>query len=112
MKAQHTPGPWFVDQYNDHNVRNAIGVYATNRVIPIVHSIGGDSYAQADANTNLIAAAPALLAALEDLADIAEAEARVFDESVPQHLRCLSTADMAQRITTARAAIKLAKGEV
>lgn len=59
-KAQHTPGPWIIDQTGDFFVINTIDD------TPICDLYTHSDNAQ-EANARLIAAAPKLLKALEDL---------------------------------------------
>lgn len=59
--AQHTPGPWTVhDWASDLRVQGANG-----ETVVILRTQTGDGYQQYLANARLIAAAPALLAALK-----------------------------------------------
>jgi hypothetical protein len=53
---QHTPGPWSIDTY--------LGVVACGRIVALT---GIDAGFHRDANARLIAAAPDLLEALENL---------------------------------------------
>jgi hypothetical protein len=58
MSAQHTPGPWHVDLYD------AAGVDGVDGCRVAITGFGEDDTDQA--NARLIAAAPDMLAALED----------------------------------------------
>lgn len=63
-----TPGPWVVREYDDANtgIRKALGVFAPNsNHLRIVEGAWGRTLAESDANLALIAAAPAMLAALQ-----------------------------------------------
>lgn len=65
MSAEHTPGPWVVDEYNDGDSRPSWRVVAPrlgSRARPWVATADGP------ANARLIAAAPTLLAELEHAA--------------------------------------------
>jgi hypothetical protein len=66
MKTQHTPGPWVADGYNVKQPRGRYIAYTGPSHTP--EDIYPKSCAMEDkANANLIAAAPDLLAALEEL---------------------------------------------
>lgn len=69
MKVKHTPGPWSVDAY--------LGVVACGRIIALT---GVDTGLHRDANGRLIAAAPDLLEALENLL-----KAVMWSEAKPVH---------------------------
>jgi histidinol-phosphate/aromatic aminotransferase/cobyric acid decarboxylase-like protein len=62
---KHTPGPWAVGTFSNDEVRDASAIYSFGRIRPIVYDISGATLEEADANANLIAAAPDLLAALK-----------------------------------------------
>ena len=66
--ATHTPGPWIVDR-DMRGIGNApvIGVVTSD------HRAVANCGTYGEANARLIAAAPELLAALRELADIGEA---------------------------------------
>ena len=87
--SKHTPGPWHVDEHND--------VSSKERHVATPSFYGDDSD---DANANLIAAAPDLLAALLAF-DVSEDGEHCFCDEHPHVARCNS----------ARAAIAKAKGE-
>lgn len=98
----HTPGPWKVDGYRIHTGDEQYPAYRTIAKVNVVNF--GDFWAveeTAEANARLIAAAPALLEALE----LAEATiARLTIRHGP-----FSSTD--GTLSIARAAIALAKGE-
>lgn len=62
-----TDGPWEVRKYSNTKVKDAEGIFTTNKQdrFPIVESVWGHDLEQSDANARLIAAAPELLAACE-----------------------------------------------
>ena len=69
MTAQHTPGPWRTMD-TKHSGRVAIHDSAGRWVADAINASGGRAYSterwdEAEANARLIAAAPAMLAALE-----------------------------------------------
>ena len=65
--TQHTPGPWVIDRNPVEHLGFTIGVPASEAMPPASQRhIGNVFYA---ANARLIAAAPELLAALQDLAE-------------------------------------------
>lgn len=67
----HTPGPWFADKLQDQNAYNIFPSGATHALVTVSASAGAPlshSVAVA-ANARLIASAPALLAALYEIAN-------------------------------------------
>lgn len=106
MKAKHTPGPWTIRDYQDHS-GNGVEVAQADSRLYIVRDIMGNTIAQSDANTRLIAAAPELLEALRGaLVAFEQAYSALPDDSPAQdHF-------MACYIEPARAAIARATGEV
>jgi len=66
MKTKHTPGPWSVAETR-HGYDTVIR--ETNSEPIVLAFISGYTKAEGTANSNLIAAAPDLLAALEALLD-------------------------------------------
>ena len=98
MGIKHTPGPWYVGSgtYEGRNIYSVASVTDDEGFTyqPIVASAEDDGIKCWDANARLIAAAPELLEALEELI------------AATQHLDpCQATAEKA------RAAIAKAKGE-
>lgn len=95
MSAQHTPGPWAVEKrYGD--------VVDVNGRTLCVHGMALTSTEEAKANSLLMAAAPELLATLQELvADIADR----FDMDSPSTNPGIKSA-----IAEARAAIAKAEG--
>lgn len=73
--ASHTPGPWIIKEYNN----GATGEYGLHGIFrekedkghaqhtPIIEKVWGRTLEESDANARLIAAAPDLLAALNNL---------------------------------------------
>ena len=99
----HTPGPWRAD-------RRAI--LATDPVMGLVQiaevfSGAADSLAQADANQRLIAAAPDLLEALQNIVD----EANIFPSCKPFMRFSLNSYLPPHLINAAIRAIDKAEGE-
>lgn len=78
----HTPGPWFHDKQECSRDPAAIGIYdhdwtarPTGNCVNFVAKalfLGQDAYESQLANAKLIAAAPTLLEALEELLDVAQ----------------------------------------
>lgn len=64
-QSKHTPGPWAIREHNYGDVNGAHGVFGPDSPLPIVNCVYGDDLSQSDANANLIAAAPELLAACQ-----------------------------------------------
>lgn len=63
---KHTPGPWFVDQYEDEESRHVITSKPDH--LYVAYTIGGLGKEQ-EANASLISAAPDLLEACKRLLD-------------------------------------------
>jgi len=59
----HTPGPWKTETYSSAEVRDGERIRSANNLV-VVPEVWGASLAECEANYNLIAAAPELLAAL------------------------------------------------
>lgn len=102
----HTPGPWFI--HHTFNVMGGIdgrrGVANTGTSYDGRLPDGG--YAESEANTHLIAAAPRMLAALEGfdrLSLVIESAVRNCDPTRQDAIR--------NAIVDGRAAIKAARGE-
>lgn len=74
MKTKHTPGPWAVEKWNSYGqsspVVTQVSAFAEdgNRAMAI-HISGCCPFAFVEANAKLIAAAPELLEALQDMLD-------------------------------------------
>lgn len=68
MTTAPTKGPWSRDKYG--HVVDATGKYVQFRSVGIL--CAGDGVAEAEANTDLAAAAPCLLAALQELLTAAD----------------------------------------
>ena len=115
--AKHTPGPWdevvhFVDEIAPHFSPTEQGIYevvAANEDINRLRIAGEHAEAQgvAAANARLIAAAPALLEALEKMLEVYEALMPGLRHIAVQDYALLNDAPMA-----ARQAIAAARGEV
>ena len=75
MKTRHTPGPWTVE---DSSVTALVDSENSQTYIAPICEVDQE-WAMADANAHLIAAAPDLLAALEDVAAELDARGKVFD---------------------------------
>jgi len=89
MKNQHTPGSWAVSPYNNITSRN--GTVAKTEQMP------GNDDAERKANANLIAAAPDLLSALQEMMSVFKDHEQYDEES-------------AEVVSMARAAIAKAEG--
>lgn len=111
MTAQHTPGPWIIDESGDKRtgthiradtvrLPGAIGGVSICRMTPATHG-----YATAAANARLIASSPRLLAELEALAN-AIARGREPDMTRAAYAVVLADAER-----SARAVIAEAKGD-
>ena len=93
MNTPHTPAPWHVSRHATPDYAPQFGIYAEDgngRDLAIVTSN--------EANANLIAAAPAMLAALEEIA--AENEDDVSDRD--ELIRCAKIARTAIAIAIAK----------
>jgi len=93
MTSKHTPGPWSIDGEGT----NAMVRGADLTIVAVRHRLTGQTH---EANARLIAAAPELLEALEDLVYLAEAAMREVGEY-----------DIEAELADARAAIAKARGE-
>lgn len=103
----HTPGPWVVTGRNDHWVH--IGPKKPSKRVLSVANLPA-MQTDLDANTNLITAAPDLLAALREIEDALRKDSRdktIGREDVEYHL---DGQTMYRAINLARAAIAKAEG--
>lgn len=89
MKNQHTPGPWAVSPYN--NIVSKNGTVAKTEQMP------GNDDEERKANAHLIAAAPDLLSALQEMMSVFQDHEQYDEES-------------AEVVSIARAAIAKAGG--
>lgn len=101
MSAKHTPGPWWVDEPLEDGGTEPIVANAQWVICEVADGIDEDG--AMEANARLIAAAPDLLAALENLTPILEAAES--NASGNPEWKWVSS-----RINTARAAIAKAEG--
>lgn len=105
VKYAHTPGPWiakkgagwYITRPDAHARREAAFVVGVHPSVSLVDAPSDDD-AEAEANAHLIAAAPAMLAALETMVRIYGDPEYCDGETPPE-------------IIEARAAIAQAKGE-
>src|SRR5690606_2674260 len=107
--SAYTPGPWFHDgngnvwRRDPKDLYQNGGTVADDKPLATIHKgwhhDGAEGY-PVEANARLIAAAPELLEALEDLASLAEAAMREVGEY-----------DIEAELADARAAIAKATGE-
>ena len=67
MTTKCTPGPWEVRKHSYGTVRDAEGIFRVGEKTPLIDGVWGRNLSEADANARLIAAAPELLAALQEL---------------------------------------------
>ena len=114
MNAKHTPGEWYHDQGLDlgqpdtqHNGASAISIYAGGWQVGLVL---GNGKGESGANARLIASAPELLEALQNLEEIASlinAKQHAGAEVRPDQW-----SEMYHCSIKARAAIAKAKGDV
>ncbi len=72
MKTQHTAGPWIIQEHKDKNFGIDLTEGKKGKVICNVTSHYIAEHEEAQANARLIAAAPELLAALQDLVAISK----------------------------------------
>lgn len=94
MNAQHTPGPWSVEIDHHNNAPEFIRAYADGEMYDLA-SVLCDETGNASANARLMAFAPELLAALQNIV-------ACFDANDPD--------SMANAAADARAAIAKATG--
>lgn len=117
MSAAHTPGKWTHDfEERDGNVE-AIHVRAVGRYIASVephgdHIDGDGTATEGMANARLIAAAPALLAALKSFEEECTHPDHVLQKLVANPAMSLGTfgAKKAAKVLAARAALAKAEG--
>ena len=91
----HTPGPWEIRPHNDAEIRDARWIFAKSGLV--CKDVYGDSLDQSDANARLIAAAPDLLAALQDTVESLDYAAKVLHAPEKSKFR--------ENVANARAAI-------
>lgn len=109
MSAQHTPGPWHWDSdpiKGDPLGRVRFQVTTIGKTIAQTYYSSSDKHAEAD--TRLIAAAPDLLAALEDSISALRA---ALDQEIKNDAREEWLSIKRKRLDAARAAIAKATGE-
>ena len=94
--SEHTPGPWHVHQ-------SKLGTVLSPKD-ETVALVGGDVDGSPVANARLIAAAPALLAALEAILDVLKPDSLGYLQGDVNLLTC-------EHMIQAREAIKEVKGE-
>ena len=70
MSAQHTPGPWSINEWPQATTDIAIGVIGTPLIAKV--PLRDVSINEQKANARLIAAAPDLLAVVEELEESAD----------------------------------------
>jgi len=102
--SEHTPGPWQIES----RFVGPLVITAECRPeidksgkLEIAH-VGAETFMVANANARLIAAAPDLLAALEDILKVAEADLALTSNPHPMREAV---------VNSARAAIAKARGE-
>lgn len=96
----HTPGPWEAVTFDDEYGHVIIGPSGDERIAVVNGNVSAD---EADANACLIAAAPALLAALESFVVNVDAGSLIIN---PEDRR-----ETEWDVANARAAIRQARGE-
>lgn len=70
-KSKHTPGPWFIPKYGDIDEAEINFTHPNGKTYTIAKAfsgLGGNDFKEQHANAHLIAAAPDLLEALEEIA--------------------------------------------
>ena len=106
--SKHTPGPWIAARYDGYGPRTTIrqGCERTGmRIASTFETTSPQNIERNEANARLIAAAPAMLEALEEMLEVhgVRWEHVRGDSSIP--------ASWVELSDKARAAIKAAKGE-
>lgn len=102
----HTPGPWFADKLQDRNAYNIFPAGASHALLTVAAPAfdGAHPYGQAaEANARLIAAAPALLAALQNLVKA--------EHDRNEHPGFASAKNYLHAVEAAKAAIEIADQE-
>ena len=106
MTAKHTPGPWTTGR-----AINAVDMGKFSFICPFGAN-SADQVAEIKANARLIAAAPDLLQALENLTDAVQSGTSYADDTAAgKALSILSGRSGTTWLSDARAAIAKAKGE-
>jgi hypothetical protein len=110
MSTQHTPGQWVVGSKSEYGTYNANMIFdSQGGSVAMVYGLpsntmlekmNGEQYADGKARANLIAAAPDLMEALQDL----------FDADMEHVLMGDGKDDQIEAIAKARAAIAKATG--
>ena len=75
---KHTQGPWVIDPASRNTAPEIIQAGTGRRVALALYAEGSENASEAEANGNLIAAAPEMLAALEKAAETLRANAHRF----------------------------------
>jgi len=113
----HTPTPWTISRLATPDYAPEFGIFSEGSARDLAHVIGENS----EADARLIAAAPDLLAALEDVLRVADRQTEEFDDAylnlilqVPDRNAALDSLlrvanRQAATFDTARAAITKAK---
>ena len=107
MTNQHTPGPWTINKDGGVPIIG-FDVGDGGELLPIVYRVGGFNQRVANANARLIAAAPALLAALTELHRLVEVTDNIVETSDRYGIY---HNDMMDALDAAEVAIKQARGE-
>lgn len=119
-QAKHTPGPWketgnwYLTTSSGTNITcTAISAINQRKVAAVISDTGEiDNWDEMRVNAKLIAAAPELLEACEDLVDLVEALIRYpYPESVAKAVHPVKEAETFEAIMKAKRGINKAKGE-
>ncbi len=105
--GKHTPGPWTVSKHGTPAYALQFGVYASDDT----NDFAIVRYDNAEANANLISAAPELLEALEWVLRIAEDNLKSYTEMRELDGYNDDNSEEESGLVCARAAIRKARGE-
>ena len=106
MTAKHTPGPWHIGMKPGPMIYGEHGEQVADMVVSMINIV------EHSANARLIAAAPDLLQALENLTDAVQSGTSYADDTAAgKALSILSGRSGTTWLSDARAAIAKAKGE-
>jgi hypothetical protein len=110
MTAAHTPGPWRHRKHNGEHIIDSTTQYGMPVYVATLITVApeqGDN----EANARLIAAAPELLATLQEMVDITEDECRLDHHGYCQAHYLDDTNNGGCRVANAKAAIIKATGQ-
>ena len=100
--SKHTPGPWSLTSFDGTRMAE---VRVDGKLACLLHSFSRNSTLEDEANARLIAAAPDLLEALEDLIDLCKCAMQTANGDIGEY-------DIDGELKQARKAIAKARGQL